>query len=134
MVSVEDGVAYFRFFRPSAQAVYLVGDFNQWRAREVAMRRDREGYWQASIRLPRGIYRFRYWADGQWFTDYAAFGIEQGPRGSDSIVRVDDDATGGRTSARPAPRDWSQSPRQPGQASQSAQSQRPGQGPVAPDR
>ena len=42
----------------------------------------------AAINLPPGSYRFRYWADGQWFCDYAAFGVEPGPFGLDSVVRI----------------------------------------------
>lgn len=67
---------------------FLVGDFNQWRQKEVPMKKGHDGYWQANLKLGPGIYRFRYWSDGQWYTDYAAFGIESGPMGNDSIVRV----------------------------------------------
>jgi hypothetical protein len=52
------------------------------------MSRSRDGNWTAKVKLPAGSYRFRYRADGQWFTDYAAFGIEQGLLGIDSIVWV----------------------------------------------
>ena len=46
------------------------------------------GYWTAVLYLPQGDYKFRYRCDGQWFTDYAAFGIEYGPLGADSVIRV----------------------------------------------
>jgi hypothetical protein len=35
-----------------------------------------------------GEFRFRYCADGEWYADYAAFGVEPGRFGMDSIVRV----------------------------------------------
>ena len=52
------------------------------------MVRSQEGYWVARLRLPAGEFRFRYYADGEWFTDFAAFGVEPSRFGLDSIVRV----------------------------------------------
>ena len=89
MVNVEGNKVVFQFFRPHAKRVHLVGDFNSWRENELAMTRDDKGYWQAVLYLPEGDYRFRYCADNNWFTDYAAFGIEYGPFGADSIVRIE---------------------------------------------
>jgi len=88
MVAVKDEYVEFAFYRPGAGHVYLVGDFNGWRERELAMVRGDDGYWRAPVRLPAGVFRFRYRADGQWFTDYAAFGVEYGPHGQDSVVFV----------------------------------------------
>lgn len=87
MVTVEGNGARFRFFRPQAQCVYLVGDFNGWRTQELKMK-PRDGWWEANLTLPGGNYRFRYLADGQWFTDFAAFGIEYGPFGTISVLRI----------------------------------------------
>lgn len=88
MVTVTGSYAQFRFFRPQASRVYLTGDFNGWKAGELQMVHSDDGNWIAVMRLPAGNYKFRYWADGQWFCDYAAFGVEPGPYGMDSIVRV----------------------------------------------
>ena len=52
------------------------------------MVRSDDGYWVAKMKLPAGEFRFRYCADGEWFADYAAFGVEPGRFGLDSIVRV----------------------------------------------
>jgi|ERR1035437_4260795 1,4-alpha-glucan branching enzyme len=89
MVIVEDNTAEFRFFRPSALTVFLVGDFNDWRRDALPMSRKADGYWFARLQLWEGEFRFRYLADGQWFTDYGAFGIEEGPMGTNSVVRVE---------------------------------------------
>jgi hypothetical protein len=35
-----------------------------------------------------GEYRFRYWADGHWFTDYASHGVELGKHGWNSVLVV----------------------------------------------
>lgn len=88
MVTVEGDWVEFSFFRPHAQAVHLAGDFNDWRERELPMMLSADGYWRAKMRLPRGEFKFRYCADGQWFTDFAAFGLEPGRFGLDSVVRV----------------------------------------------
>jgi 1,4-alpha-glucan branching enzyme len=90
MVRVMENVAEFRFYRPGAHRVHLAGDFNGWRADELPMARTPEGFWQARVRLPGGTFRFRYFADGQWYTDYAAFGVEPGPYGPVGVVFVPD--------------------------------------------
>jgi 1,4-alpha-glucan branching enzyme len=88
MVKVDRGWVEFSFYRPTAQSVYLAGDFNGWRPGELPMVCSPEGYWRAMLKLPPGEYKFRYFADGQWFVDYAAFGVEPGDFGLDAVIRV----------------------------------------------
>lgn len=88
MVTVQGNMAEFAFYRPQADSVHLVGEFNNWQKNELPMTRTAEGYWVARLMLPPGTFRFRYFADGQWYTDYAAFGIECGPFGPNSVVRT----------------------------------------------
>jgi 1,4-alpha-glucan branching enzyme len=88
MVRLDDELVEFTFFRPQARCVHLAGDFNNWRSGELPMARRQDGYWQLRLRLPSGEFRFRYCADGEWFTDFAACGLEPGRFGMDSIVRV----------------------------------------------
>ena len=89
MVTIrEDGFAEFIFFRPSAQSVFLAGDFNYWRTDQLKMVRQPDGNWLLRLSLPAGVYKFRYIADGSWYTDFAAFGVEPGRFGYDSIIRV----------------------------------------------
>ena len=88
MVTVDSEWVEFSFFRPNARHVFLAGEFNQWRQRELPMLRGEAGYWTARLRLPAGEFRFRYCADGEWFADFAAFGVEPGRFGLDSIVRI----------------------------------------------
>jgi len=47
-----------------------------------------DGYWTLALRLPAGEYRFKYWADGEWFCDFASFGIAYGPHGPEAILRI----------------------------------------------
>jgi 1,4-alpha-glucan branching enzyme len=88
MVKLEGSTVEFIFFRPQANKVHLSGDFNNWRDGELPMTRRADGYWHAKLRLPPGEFRFRYCADGEWFTDYAAFGVEPGEFGMDSVLMV----------------------------------------------
>jgi 1,4-alpha-glucan branching enzyme len=88
MVNVNGEWAEFRFYRPDAASVFLVGDFNDWQDSQLAMTKRSDGDWVAKVRLPAGEFKFRYCADGQWFTDYAAFGVQPGRFGMDSIVKV----------------------------------------------
>ena len=88
MVIVRGNTAEFTFFRPQATKVQLAGDFNGWMGQGYPMERTPEGYWKVRLELPSGDFRFRYCADGEWFADYAAFGLELGPFGLDSVVRV----------------------------------------------
>lgn len=78
----------FRFFRPEAKQVYLVGDFNGWNLSVCPMTRTENGEWRSRLTLPEGTYQFKYLADGEWFLDYAAFGLEHGPYGPNSVVMV----------------------------------------------
>jgi 1,4-alpha-glucan branching enzyme len=88
MVRIDGEWVEFSFFRPTARQVHLAGDFNNWRGGELPMVRGAHGYWIARMRLPAGEFKFRYCADGEWFTDFAAFGVEPGRFGLDSILRV----------------------------------------------
>ena len=88
MVTLKNELVEFAFYRPDAQDVQLAGDFNDWQPGQLPMVPSDDGYWTARIPLPAGEFKFRYWADGQWFTDFAAFGVEPGVFGLDSVVRV----------------------------------------------
>jgi 1,4-alpha-glucan branching enzyme len=84
-----DGKVQFSFYRPYAQSVNVVGDFNGWHESSLPMVRDRRGWWRYELRLSPGYYQFRYRCDGQWFTDYAAFGVEHSPYGLNSVLKVE---------------------------------------------
>ena len=87
MVHRFDKTWVFALIRPRAHRVYLVGDFNDWSTTAVAMERLPDGRWAAALDLEPGVYRFRYYADGVWLTDYAAFGLQRNPSGQfDSVL------------------------------------------------
>jgi 1,4-alpha-glucan branching enzyme len=83
-----NGVVEFRFYRPAAASVLVQGDFNRWQGASLPMRPLGDGWWQAEAPLPPGEYRFRYLADGRWYTDYASHGVELGPGGWNAVLVV----------------------------------------------
>ena len=82
----------FRFIRPDANHVFLVGDFNDWNQQSHPMTQTTSGCWVTHVNLTNGIYQFRYLADGQWYTDYAAFGVELCAGGYNSVIVMDEPA------------------------------------------
>jgi hypothetical protein len=83
-----DGMIVFQFYRPNVTQMAIAGDFNGWQ-QSFQMTRSRDGWWRSQIELAPGTYRFRYIGDAKWFTDYAAFGVEPGPFGWNSVLKVD---------------------------------------------
>lgn len=79
-----------KFTYPAADAlsVEIAGQFNDWRP--VAMRRGRDGEWQAVVELePDRAYEFRYLVDGQqWVNDPAADRCVPNPFGGENCVAV----------------------------------------------
>ncbi len=88
MVTVDGNWVDFVFYRPEAKRVCVAGVFNGWRTGEIEMLPAGDGNWKVRVPLPSGEFRFRYCADGEWFTDYAACGVAPGRFGMDSIVIV----------------------------------------------
>jgi hypothetical protein len=68
--------------------VKLAGDFCQWAVNAITMQSVGEGWWLALVNLARGEYRFRYIADGKWFTDFASNGIEVSKQGWNSVLNI----------------------------------------------
>jgi hypothetical protein len=44
------------------------------------------GWWGYRLRLAPGSYQFKHLADGHWYVDSTAFGVEQGPFGWSAVV------------------------------------------------
>lgn len=97
------GCVEFRFFRPHARDVRLAGDFNDWDGRALRMQPDDQGWWKALLTLKEGEYRFRYLADGNWYTDFAAHGVEPSRYGWNSILYVPPGKDGETTDMKTGP-------------------------------
>lgn len=83
----EDGRVEFMFYRPGVSDVCVTGDFDQWQG-TIPMTSLGRGWWIADVMLPAGEFRFRYRAGGEWFTDFAAFGVEHSQHGWNSVLIV----------------------------------------------
>jgi hypothetical protein len=90
MVHVDPtGKATFRFRHAANGPVFLVGDFCHWHTDHLPMRKVSDSEWTLMMRLPPGTFEFRYLADGTWYTDYAAFGVNRNRFGDfNSVVRI----------------------------------------------
>jgi 1,4-alpha-glucan branching enzyme len=84
----QDGCVDFWFFRRDVSDVRIVGDFGASGHDEVPMTGGPDGWWRAKVALSAGDYRFRYVADGVWYTDYASNGIEVSKAGVNSVLVV----------------------------------------------
>lgn len=76
---------------PSAEGVYLVGDFNGWRIGDDSkLWNCGKGMWQKRVALPPGRYRYKYVIDGNWIPDPANVLAEPNPYGGvDSILEIE---------------------------------------------
>lgn len=83
-----DGTVEFMFYRSGAKDVKVAGDFTGWTQKALAMRPAKGGWWSLRIQLSGGEYRFRYLVDGNWYTDFAAQGIEMGRLGVNSVLVI----------------------------------------------
>jgi hypothetical protein len=57
----------FVFVAPAARSVALSGDFNDWDASRVLMRREASGLWTVDVPLTPGRYRYVFVVDGRRF-------------------------------------------------------------------
>jgi chromosome partitioning protein len=79
----------FSVFAPDAKEVFLVGEFNNWRADDNSRMTGEKGTWQKKLGLNPGKYRYRFVIDGSWIEDTANPLKELNPYGSqDSLVEV----------------------------------------------
>jgi 1,4-alpha-glucan branching enzyme len=66
---------------PQAQAVSLVGDFNQWDAAAHPMKQMVDKAWMATVELKHGHHRYAYMVDGQLTLDPRGQGITRNDKG-----------------------------------------------------
>ena len=56
----------FSCYAPEAKAVSLAGSFNEWNREALPMRRQKDGGWAVSLKLPVGHYQYKFVVDGDW--------------------------------------------------------------------
>ena len=86
---IQDAVVFVTLY-PRAQNVAIAADFNNWQPAITPMQRVGDsGVWQAKVRLPGGLYRYRLVVDGQWQQDPYNERSEMNPYGDyNSVLEV----------------------------------------------
>jgi len=86
---IQDAVVFVTLY-PRAQNVQIAGDFNNWQPVGTPMQRVGDsGVWQAKLKLPNGVYRYRLVVDGQWQQDPYNERSEMNPYGDyNSVLEV----------------------------------------------
>lgn len=60
----------FSFPAPEAKIVYIVGDFNNWKADEYSrLQQLPDGMWEKRTALKPGAYKYKFIVDGEWVPD-----------------------------------------------------------------
>jgi 1,4-alpha-glucan branching enzyme len=72
--------ANFYCIAPSAESVYLVGDFNAWNPTSHPMRRLEEGMWFIEVLLKHGHHQYRLLVDGKPVLDPKSVGTASDER------------------------------------------------------
>src|SRR5579872_1516325 len=65
---------------PSAQSVFLVGDFNDWDPTSHPMQRRVDGCWFIVVQLPHGHHRYQFLVDDKPVLDPQGTGITRNVR------------------------------------------------------
>jgi 1,4-alpha-glucan branching enzyme len=59
----------FRLYKPDANLVALVGDFNNWNPEDDLMTKGQGGIWRLRKKLFPGVYRYKFIVNGDWQPD-----------------------------------------------------------------
>jgi len=66
---IERRKVVFKVRAPQASRVQLAGEFNDWNPDSHPMKKDDEGFWKLTLRLPPGKYEYKLLVDGHWWED-----------------------------------------------------------------
>jgi 1,4-alpha-glucan branching enzyme len=77
----------FSFAAPDAKEVRLVGDFSNWEANPIALKKLKSGQWKATVALEAGRHEYRYLVDGKWIDDPTCSNRVPNSYGSHNCVR-----------------------------------------------
>ena len=77
----------FTINAPAALRVLLAGDFTQWQANAIPMKKGTDGFWHAEVELAPGTYHYRFLVDGDWQNDPECTLHVPNPFGTSNSVR-----------------------------------------------
>lgn len=83
-----DRRSQFSFPAPTAQRVFLVGDFNRWDTKAGPMHKGPDGVWHLGVALKPGRYEYRFVVDEVWCDDPAAVQKTPNSHGTENCLRV----------------------------------------------
>jgi 1,4-alpha-glucan branching enzyme len=78
----------FTFPGPTTQRVSLAGDFNNWDTKVAPMNKGPDGIWRLNVPLNPGRYEYRFYADGVWQDDPAAWQRAANALGTENCVKL----------------------------------------------
>jgi 1,4-alpha-glucan branching enzyme len=79
----------FSLLAVDAKKVSLVGEFNNWNPDADPMKRNDDGTWTTTKKLPQGNMEYKFWLDGEWIQDpLASMGCPNCFGTQNSIVKV----------------------------------------------
>ena len=81
-------VINFQFEAPEAEAVSLVGSFNDWDVTAKPMKKNKTGIWNKRIKLVPGNYEYRFYVDGRWENDPNGIEFKENPFGATNNILV----------------------------------------------
>ncbi|HEX4263288.1 MAG TPA: isoamylase early set domain-containing protein [Verrucomicrobiae bacterium] len=59
----------FSLIAPQAQSVLVAGDFTDWDAEPIELKKQKDGVWKKTVSLDPGEHQYRLLVDGQWQDD-----------------------------------------------------------------
>ena len=61
----------FTIAAPDAKNVSIAGQFNDWNAQAMPMKKEKNGLWKIKLKLPAGKNEYKFVVDGSWINDAA---------------------------------------------------------------
>ncbi len=81
----------FSYFAPTAKAVYVAGNMNDWNAsKNIMSYQAKTGFWILEMELDPGDYQYKFVVDGSWVTD-PRNEVEKDSNSAFTIEMTDDD-------------------------------------------
>jgi len=79
----------FVYVNPSAQNVFVAGNFNEWNPSRDALSKDKKGVWRLVLPLKPGHHQYKFVVDGAWLADPTnTTTADDGFGGVNSVIEV----------------------------------------------
>jgi 1,4-alpha-glucan branching enzyme len=78
----------FIYADDSAENVMVVGDFTEWDHNPIALKKQKDGTWKATVPLDPGEHEYRFIVDGKWQDDSQCAQRKPNGFGQQNCIRV----------------------------------------------